>query len=198
MTKNTPKGTCQCGCGRPTKIATRNRASLGWVKGEPLAYLHGHNKLAVRGPETEEGMKWCGTCKTVKPLIEFAKGKSQVDGLQGFCRPCGRNNQAKWRTGNREKANRIAANSHRMKRLGVTSEKYDELLASQGGVCAICKELCITKTTTGIQKSLAVDHNHETGQVRGLLCARCNTAIGLLGDDPIRLQYAANYLLAYR
>ena len=83
MTKKIPKGLCQCGCGKTTAIATRNRNNLGWVKGEPLRYLRGHNNLAERGPETEEGMKWCGSCKTVQPIENFAKNKSQSDGMQG-------------------------------------------------------------------------------------------------------------------
>lgn len=198
MTKSITKGLCQCGCGRPTEIASRNRKDLGWIKGEPLTYLRGHNRLAVRGPETPEGMKWCGTCQTVKPIADFARGKSQIDGLQGFCRSCGRERQAKWRASNREKSNWIAANCHRRKRLGISKETYNQMLAAQNGVCAICKDVCITKTTTGIQKSLAVDHDHNTGKVRGLLCARCNTAIGLLGDDPERLRVAVNYLIAYQ
>ena len=55
MTKKIPKGLCQCGCGKTTAIATRNRNNLGWVKGEPLRYLRGHNNLAERGPETPWG-----------------------------------------------------------------------------------------------------------------------------------------------
>jgi IS30 family transposase len=57
---------------------------------------------------------------------------------------------------------------------GLTPEMYEELLAHQGGSCAICKNAC----TTG--KKLAVDHCHDTGRVRGLLCASCNTQLGFI------------------
>lgn len=193
MTK-IPKGLCQCGCGRPTPVAPRNRKNLGWVKGEPLSFLRGHNRTAPRGPDVPDGMKWCGSCQSVKPAGEFFANKNQADGLQGHCKQCGREKQASWRANNREKHNRLCADARRKKRLGIEPSKYDALLEAQGGCCAICKGLCITKTGTGIQKSLAVDHDHETGAVRGLLCARCNTALGLLGDDPVRVAAALAYV----
>jgi hypothetical protein len=72
---------------------------------------------------------------------------------------------------------------------GVTLAQYEQMLHSQGGVCAICG---------GGQegKSLSVDHCHATGQVRGLCCDPCNRALGLLRDDPERMRKAAEYLEA--
>lgn len=195
---NIEKGFCKCGCGRKTSIAPRNRAQLGWIKGEPLDYLVGHNNLAKRGPETAEGFKWCGTCEKVKPVADFANSAAQADGLQGHCRPCGTIKQAKWRTNNRAKANRASANSHRKSRIGIEPHEYDQLLEDQGGVCAICKEKCTTKTQKGVQKSLAADHDHVTGATRGLLCSKCNTAIGLLGDDPAVIAAALAYLSSHK
>lgn len=74
---------------------------------------------------------------------------------------------------------------------GLTQEQYDELLQSQGGGCAICGS-----TTSGDQRrpALHVDHHHETGVVRGILCMKCNVAIGSMGDDPALLDRAAKYL----
>jgi len=69
-------------------------------------------------------------------------------------------------------------------RYGMTPEQYDTLYAEQGGACAICRE----------QKRLVVDHDHETGAVRGLLCDLCNTGIGKLRDSAERLRAAAVYL----
>lgn len=65
-------------------------------------------------------------------------------------------------------------------RYGVTVEEYAEILRSQDGVCAICHQPC----STG--KSLAVDHDHETGRVRGLLCRRCNRGIGHFNLDTLK------------
>ena len=71
---------------------------------------------------------------------------------------------------------------------GITLEEYNEMFVSQNGVCAICKESQITG------KSLSVDHNHETSKVRGLLCNKCNTGIGLLGEKEEILLEAIKYI----
>lgn len=74
---------------------------------------------------------------------------------------------------------------------GITAEQYRELYAHQGGVCAICQRA----KGTGRRK-LAVDHNHLTGEVRGLLCQPCNRdVLGHLRDDVEALNRAINYLL---
>lgn len=66
---------------------------------------------------------------------------------------------------------------------GITESDYEELVNKQGGVCAICRE----------KKKLVVDHNHDTGRVRGLLCTNCNTALGKFGDGRL-LTAAVSYL----
>jgi hypothetical protein len=76
------------------------------------------------------------------------------------------------------------------KEYGITAQEYDDIAESQGGRCAICG--VTSADNTG--RRLAVDHCHDTGLVRGLLCSPCNMAIGLLGDDPIRLSNAIAYL----
>ena len=73
-------------------------------------------------------------------------------------------------------------------RYGVTLEQYDKMFEGQNGVCAICG---------GINKSdrrLAIDHNHETGKIRGLLCSNCNTGIGMLKENINILCSAISYL----
>lgn len=76
-------------------------------------------------------------------------------------------------------------------RLGIAGRAYAEMLESQGGRCAICGG-----TDPGGSKNVhfAIDHCHETGTVRGLLCAPCNQALGLFKDNPERLRAAAEYL----
>lgn len=71
---------------------------------------------------------------------------------------------------------------------GITPEQYQDMLQAQGGVCAICRNTC----STG--RKLCVDHCHETGRIRGLLCSECNNGIGKLKDSPTLLRIAANYL----
>jgi hypothetical protein len=71
----------------------------------------------------------------------------------------------------------------------MTEQYYDELCQRQGGKCAICG-----RHRSEFKRRLFIDHDHETGKVRGLLCMMCNTAIGLMKDDISRLLVAAMYL----
>ena len=75
-------------------------------------------------------------------------------------------------------------------KFGVDVEQYDAAMARQKGVCAICERPC--RDTNG--KELAIDHDHATQRFRGLLCRRCNAALGMFDDDPERLSRAARYL----
>ncbi len=78
---------------------------------------------------------------------------------------------------------------------GITLEEYNMMFDLQKGVCGICgKEEQRVNPWTNRPRNLAVDHNHETGKIRGLLCAACNTGIGLLGDSSEILNKAINYL----
>ena len=73
-------------------------------------------------------------------------------------------------------------------RFGINKAKYEEMLQAQAGVCAICQQICAKNTR------LSIDHHHDTGKVRGLLCNNCNTGIGLLKDDSKIIASAASYV----
>lgn len=75
-----------------------------------------------------------------------------------------------------------------LRRYGITVEDYDVMLEAQNGVCAVCLGSC------SLGKRLAVDHNHETGEVRGLLCFRCNSAMAVFDAEPGRLDRVRVYL----
>lgn len=70
----------------------------------------------------------------------------------------------------------------------LTLENWNKMFDEQNGVCAICERACTTR------KRLAVDHDHETGQIRGLLCNRCNISLGGFKDSLTLLQKAVKYL----
>lgn len=72
---------------------------------------------------------------------------------------------------------------------GLTIEEYDAMLSSQGHKCAICRRSAQEFTT-----ALAVDHDHKTGKVRGLLCSNCNNGLGRFKDDPAVMSAAVAYL----
>jgi hypothetical protein len=76
----------------------------------------------------------------------------------------------------------------------ITLEVYNTLLTKQNHVCAICLKPEETKDKKGNFKKLAIDHNHQSGHVRGLLCQKCNQGIGLLGESVFILDSAKKYL----
>jgi hypothetical protein len=88
----------------------------------------------------------------------------------------------KYRETNREKIK----DGERKSRYGIGREKFDELFDGQGGACAICRQ--------PFDRTPQVDHEHEGGGVRGLLCSRCNLGLGYFQDNPNRLEAAAEYV----
>lgn len=106
-------------------------------------------------------------------------------------------NKQQWYLKNKEKADTKSrrwkelhperAWAFNLKRYGISASDYLWVLDVQGGVCAICK-----RPPKG--KRLAVDHDHKTGKVRGLLCSKCNTLLGNADDQPLILLSAVEYL----
>lgn len=88
---------------------------------------------------------------------------------------------------------RLQGNSYK-RNFGISPEEYEALFKMQGGVCASCgqPERMIDKRS-GLPRALAVDHCHETGRIRALLCTSCNIAFGFLEENPERIRL----LLAY-
>jgi hypothetical protein len=84
-------------------------------------------------------------------------------------------------------------NQDRLAKFGITAEEYDALLVKQEYKCAIC-QLSETATRRGELKQLAVDHCHDTGRIRGLLCQRCNVGLGQFQDDAELLRAAISYM----
>jgi len=141
--------------------------------------------------------KWCGRCKADLPLTYFAKNSAKKDGLQERCTPCRNEHYNKNRAdiSERRRASYCTDTSWERKiqyAYNLTKEDFLKMLDSQGNVCAICRSDdwgCGKKTTRP-----HVDHNHETGKVRGLLCNNCNRSLGLLKDNADVLKSAVKYL----
>lgn len=156
-------------------------------------------------------MKPClGRCGRVLPLDKFHKAKLGTFGRASRCKECKAIERIEKRakrtpeqieielTKQREANKRLYHNrpptraSQKDKFLrtayGISLEQYEEMERSQGFVCAVCQEPCVSG------RRLSVDHNHETGEVRGLLCMKCNRGIGNLGDSAEILRKAVDYL----
>ncbi|MFI2616491.1 endonuclease VII domain-containing protein [Streptomyces sp. NPDC018584] len=119
--------------------------------------------------EAPAGHKLCRTCGEVKPHSEWHRNATASDGLSTRCKAC---RAIQGREG------------HLKRQYGMTEAERDEMIAAQVGLCVICLSA----------PAAHVDHCHETGKVRGVLCFNCNSAIGKLGDDPDTVRRAAAYL----
>ncbi len=158
--------------------------------------------------QSPSGMKWCSTCKAEKPLSEFSRNKVYHDGLARTCRTC---NNARSAAYGRKHQKRLAARAlaryhaapeqhaeYSLKRhYGVPHGTYARMLSEQAGKCAICQ----TTEPGGPAKRIRrfhIDHCHETGQIRALLCESCNNGLGRFHDNPDTLRLAADYIIKYR
>lgn len=126
--------------------------------------------------------KTCNRCQIMKPDYMFVLEKNKRDGLSTLCRECKAASHKVWREDNPD-----AIRSTNLRRsYGITVEEYDGLLASQNGVCAFCGRKPAEK------RRHAVDHDHVSGAIRGLLCLSCNklrVANNTLEDAYKLLQY---------
>jgi hypothetical protein len=125
----------------------------------------------------------CTQCGTYKPLSEFHKHKIALYGVEPMCKAC---RLRKRREYSRQYPERVR-NTDLQQRYGITLDDYHTLLAKQQGKCAICGKA---------ETPLKVDHNHQTGKVRGLLCHLCNAMIGCAREEIAILASAAAYLYA--
>lgn len=123
------------------------------------------NGTYIRRQKAPEGQRWCARCQRFLPLTSFTTA--------AYCIPCNRDY-------NHER--------HLDRTFGITAQDYRDLMELQGGRCAIC-------LTRPRSRRLAVDHNHKTGEIRGLLCSRCNRGIlGRARDSEELLLRAVAYL----
>lgn len=160
--------------------------------------------------------KACTKCKAVKPAIEFKLCTRNRTRLRTACKECDQRQSAvyKARSGasesmrafreryktseayglsqkmyaESEHGKKTRLNYRLLSRFGITVDDYDFLLSLQGGGCGICGRKPVTRR-------LHVDHNHETGKVRGLLCLDCNTSVGRFKEDPSLFDKAKAYVI---
>lgn len=141
-------------------------------------------------PAAVGGLKVCNQCRLELPVSRFNSHRALRDGLNPRCKACIKSAADAYYTENREHV-RDRSKWHVLKhRYGISREQYEELFLKQGGGCAVCG----AATATSRARFLCVDHDHETGEIRGLLCTPCNLAIGYLKDDPELLAGAARYV----
>lgn len=118
--------------------------------------------------------KKCTSCEEVKWLDEFYNDSHHIDGKNSACKSC------------INKRNGLNRRKYTISQYGITIEEYDEFFNRQQGRCALphCRK----------EGRLCIDHDHETGVVRGLLCVPCNSSLGALGDTKESIKGVLSYL----
>lgn len=142
----------------------------------------------------------CFKCKVKLTSKNFVHSSKKADGIGTYCKTCCAESSARWRADNREHARSLdkawkLANADRIKiakrkcimrrDYGLSPDDYERLYTFQKGNCAVCLNPL---------KQPNIDHNHTTGETRGLLCWICNNALGKFRDDPSLMERAANYI----
>jgi len=130
-------------------------------------------------------MKICPTCKVEKTLEEYWKNQSS-------CIDC-----SKWKQKNywQSRTPKKRLEQHLKYKYGVSPEQFLEAWDKQEGKCSICKDtLPDLLTYDNRRRGYAIDHNHETGAFRGILCNECNALLGMAEENPTILESAITYL----
>lgn len=190
------KGPPRCTPCRVEKVRLTQQRFRDKTRG---SYQRGHD---------EPHCLWCGAdnhprpyevlapkrfCKT-RCKVEFRNEQTRLSTI--VTRKCGCGASPTNRTGIpycdpcRDASKQRQKRAHNLRPYGIGIADYERMLAEQGGACAICR---VTEPGRG-RAVFAVDHDHDTDRVRGLLCLSCNVAIGLLRDSPAVLRAAALYL----
>jgi len=167
--------------------------------------------VAAYGGVLRLSEKLCRKCETTKPIADFRISKyTTLSGKQSLrvsthCRECNRINKRGYHWKNRAKfvakakawaaanpeiwnaRNRRIQLKKRLKKFGLTLQDYDRLVTEQDGKCAVCKQppprhQC--RKYDYLPDLLSIDHDHQTNRVRGLLCRRCNLALGNISESP--------------
>lgn len=119
----------------------------------------------------------CSQCREWKNTDQFNRNRSQTSGLHYMCRPCSKAHVRKYN---------LPA------KYGISAATFAEMLLAQGGKCACCSQQFAVEGKKADRP--CVDHNHKTGEVRSLLCGRCNLAAGNVMDSSTRAEQLATYL----
>jgi len=158
-------------------------------------------------------MKYCYKCGEWKEKFEFHKNSFTKDNLEYICKKCKNQYMRNYNSNPihkskmkkykkkyyqehqeeikryREKYKSKYRNRALKNKFGITLEEYDKIFIEQNGCCAICG-----KHQSEVKRTFAVDHNHKTNNIRGLLCYRCNTFLGYCKDNINTFINAVEYL----
>lgn len=130
--------------------------------------------------------KSCCICKQSKIIDDYYTDKH--NGHQSVCKLCSKKRGKKRDSTYRQKHDSEILYKRLLRNYNITPEQHKQMFISQNGMCAICDKVFANR------RDICVDHNHTTGQVRQLLCNKCNTMIGWANEDIHILSKAIQYL----
>jgi hypothetical protein len=137
----------------------------------------------------------CRKCDQDLSIEDFGKCARAKDKKKTVCKTCYNSYQSQW-----GQTHQTSKRKHLVKsKYGLSWEEYEQKFLEQDGTCAICKcslQLFTFEARTKLETA-HVDHSHSSGKVRGLLCARCNSGLGLFRDNEVILKNATEYLKKY-
>ena len=131
----------------------------------------------------------CPKCKIEKEANNFGKDATNAKGISCWCKKCKKEWRSNWRKENPDKAKKQDFKNDLAKNYKITPDHYWKMFEDQGGCCACCGISHVNH-----RRGLHVDHDHTTGQVRGLLCTRCNPGIGYFDHSIDKLEMAITYI----
>lgn len=137
--------------------------------------------------------KFCRICKTDKSVDDFYNDRRRPDGLAYMCKACKKKEVADSRINNPERWKKKRHRALLAEKFGISANEYYQMFKVQRGRCAICR-----KHQSKFKKRLFVDHCHSSKIIRGLLCQRCNFAIGLFDESEKIFKSAISYLKKFK
>lgn len=184
---------------------------IGVVKRQRRQELKNRSEEELTAAAVARGPRLCRRCDVVKAPDDYPVDRGHHTARGQYCKPCSAANTIKYRTvispelyRARKKAsygrNRQTVRRYKLKvNFGITLEQYREMFAQQDGLCAICRQPEVTdRRGEGRVIDLSVDHDHDTGVVRRLLCGNCNRGLGNFQDSLELLEAALLYLREHK
>lgn len=149
----------------------KNRRKWSWEKCKHC----GSDNLSI---------KRCSRCLLDKEISDFNNDKAGKLGKHHYCKDCIKATRSPY-SYSKSKSTGLS------RAYGLTKEQLAVMYKKQNGKCAICRE---PKPVVSVRKGLYVDHCHRTKKIRGLLCPKCNTMLGMAGDNIVVLKNAIQYI----
>ena len=190
-----------------TPYVINNDGTLNDLKDQVLSLLkvtEGTMRLGRKPVKSYSinGKLKCAKCQEWKPMgtEDFYRMSRMWRGFASYCKSCHIKfiKDKPYRSRDFRRIRESRSDSARewdlKNKFGITLEEYNSMLDLQGGVCAICQKVDSRTRMDGTPLALAIDHDHETGEVRGLLCSRCNMSVGALGDSHESIMRVVEYL----